>query len=388
MAGGTRSYEMARRLVAMGHEVHVITTWREPTKGTAWFEEQIDGINVHWLPVRYNNAMGFGARLWAFLRFAWRAARRAVTVGGDLVFATSTPLTIAIPGVLAARRLRVPMVFEVRDLWPDIPIALGVLKNPLVKYTARCLERFAYSNSKRIVALSDGMAAGIVATGYPQGHVTVIPNSCDLQLFQYDAIGAMRFRQSYPELGLGPIVLYPGAIGMVNGVSYLAYLARGVLHERPDVRFVVFGSGAEESQLLSVATDLEVLGVNFFLYPPLPKRELVDAFSAAAVVISLVIDKPVLYANSANKFFDALASGTAVAINYEGWQAKLLEQEGAGIALGSSPQDAVVPMLELLSSPERIRDCGKRARMLAESRFDRDKLALRLERVFLEAIEK
>src|SRR5690606_10279956 len=125
---------------------------------------------------------------------------------------TSTPLTIAIPGVLAARRLGVPMVFEVRDLWPDIPIALGVLKNPLAKYAARCLERFAYSNSKRIVALSDGMAAGIVATGYPPGRVTVIPNSCDLQLFQYDAAGAMRFRHRHPELGFGPIVLYPGTI--------------------------------------------------------------------------------------------------------------------------------------------------------------------------------
>lgn len=386
MSGGTRSYEMARRLVEWGHEVHVVTSWRKPTPHTGWFDDNIDGIHVHWLPVPYDNAMGFWLRLKAFFWFSVRAGQRATKLGGDIVFATSTPLTIALPGALAAWRLKVPMVFEVRDLWPDVPIAMGYLRNPITRKAAQWLERFAYARSSRVVALSDGMADGVVRAGYPREQVAVIPNSSDLALFARNNEGSKRFREAYPELGSGPVVLYPGTLGKANGVGYLAHLAHAVLPLRPDVRFVVFGEGAERALIEDTARSLGVLGKNYFLYAPLPKRELVDAFSAASVVVSLFIDEPALRANSANKFFDALASGTAVAINYQGWQKELLEETGAGIVLGPDPSAAAAPLRALLDAPQRLADCGSRARQLAEERFDRDKLARQLERVFLDAV--
>lgn len=388
MHGGTRSYEMARRLVEWGHEVHVVTSWRKPTPYTNWFDDNIDGIHIHWLPVPYDNAMGFWRRLQAFFGFALKAGQRATQLGADVVFATSTPLTVAIPGAMAALRLKVPMVFEVRDLWPDVPIAMGYLRNPVIKKSAQWLERFAYACSARVVALSEGMADGVVQTGYLRERVSVIPNSCDLMLFASSAEGAARFRDSNPELGEGPIVLYPGTIGKANGVTYLAHLAQGVIAHRPDVRFVVIGEGAESFLVEEAARNLGVLGVNFFQYPAMPKKALVDAFSAASVVVSLFIDEPALRANSANKFFDALASGTAVAINYQGWQKELLEETGAGIALGPDPVTAVVPLLDLLNSPQHLSECGARARKLAEERFDRDKLARQLERVLIDTVAK
>jgi len=386
MSGGTRSYEMARRLVQWGHEVHIVSSWRKPCEHTDWFEEIVDGIHVHWLPVPYDNAMGFSQRVLAFVRFALRAGQHAVALGGDVVFATSTPLTIALPGALAASRLKVPMVFEVRDLWPDVPIAMGFLRNPLSKAAARWLERFAYARSSRVVALSDGMADGVVQVGYPRERVSVIPNSADLDLFRHSKDGGQRFRERHPELEDGPIVLYPGTLGKANGVPYLAHVAKGMLTYRPDVRFVVIGEGAEADLVQNTAQKLGVLGVNFFQYPAMPKRALVDAFSAASVVISLFIDEPALRANSANKFFDALASGTAVAINYQGWQATLLEDFGAGIAIGPDPEAGVIPLLELLNSPQRLTECGRRARALAEQRFDRDQLARQVEHVLLDAV--
>lgn len=386
MSGGTRSYEMARRLVAWGHEVHIVTSWRKATQHADWFEENINGIHVHWLPVPYDNAMDFWQRVKAFFRFALKAGQRATKLGGDIVFATSTPLTIALPGALAAWRLKVPMVFEVRDLWPDVPIAMGYLRNPMIRKAAQWLERFAYARSSRVVALSEGMADGVVQAGYPRERVAVIPNSSDLELFAHNDEGSKRFREAYPELGSGPVVLYPGTLGKANGVGYLAHLAHAVLPLRPDVRFVVFGEGAERALIEDTARSLGVLGKNFFLYAPLPKRELLDAFSAADVVISLFIDEPALRANSANKFFDALASGTAVAINYQGWQKELLEETGAGIGLGPDPSAAAAPLLALLDAPQRLADCGSRARQLAEERFDRDKLARQLERVLLDAV--
>src|SRR5205823_13311940 len=128
MAGGSRSYEMARRLVAAGHDVHMVTSDRDAADAHAPWRHSVEaGIHVHWTPIAYDNRMSYGERMRAFLRFAWRAARKAVALRGDVVFATSTPLTIAIPAVYAARRLRVPMVFEVRDLWPEVPIAIGAI---------------------------------------------------------------------------------------------------------------------------------------------------------------------------------------------------------------------------------------------------------------------
>lgn len=386
MAGGTRSYEMARRLVDWGNEVHIVTSWRKPTRHTNWFHEEIDGIHVHWLPVPYENAMGFWQRIKAFFSFALKAGQRAIKLRGDIVFATSTPLTIALPGALSAWRLKVPMVFEVRDLWPEVPIAMGFLKNPVIKQAAHWLERFAYARSARVVALSGGMADGVVKTGYPRERVEVIPNSSDLTLFAVNEDGAARFRAAHPELGEGPIILYPGTLGKANGVAYLAHLAKEIITHRPDVRFVVIGEGAESEHVKESASHLGVLGVNFFQYPAMPKKTLIDAFSAASIVVSLFIDEPALHANSANKFFDALASGTAVAINYQGWQKELLEETGAGIAMGPDPTNAVVPLLGLLNSPVRLTECGIRARQLAEERFDRDKLARQLERLLQDTL--
>lgn len=386
MAGGTRSYEMARRLVDWGNEVHIVTSWRKPTPHTNWFHEEIDGIHVHWLPVPYDNAMGFWQRIKAFFSFALKAGQRAIKLRGDIIFATSTPLTIALPGAFSAWRLKVPMVFEVRDLWPEVPIAMGFLHNPVIKQAAQWLERFAYARSARVVALSGGMADGVVKTGYPRERVEVIPNSSDLTLFAVNEDGAVRFRAAHPELGEGPIILYPGTLGKANGVTYLAHLAKKIIAHRPDVRFIVIGEGAEADHVKETANHLGVLGVNFFQYPAMPKKTLVDAFSAASIVVSLFIDEPALQANSANKFFDALASGTAVAINYQGWQRELLEETGAGISMGSDPSNAVAPLLGLLNSPERLIKCGIRARQLAEERFDRDKLALQLERLLQDTL--
>ena len=135
MAGGTRSYEMARILTSKGHEIHMITSFREPIKTRTPFTTVEEGINVHWIPVAYDNKMGFYRRIVAFLRFAYFATRRVMQLN-VILFCISTPLTIAIPAIYGAIRQRVPMVFEVRDLWPELPIAIGALKNPLAKFLA------------------------------------------------------------------------------------------------------------------------------------------------------------------------------------------------------------------------------------------------------------
>jgi len=387
MPGGTRSYEMAKRLVASGHEVHMITSFREESETQDWFQTIEDGINVHWLPVFYSNKLSYTQRIKAFFAFAFASARKAASLPADIIFATSTPLTIAIPGVYASRRQKIPMVFEVRDLWPDLPIAIGALRNPLLKFAAKKLERFAYRNAQRIIALSPGMTAGVEATGYPAKLISTIPNSCDLDLFTPDKEKGKRFRQEHPELGAGPIVLYPGTLGKVNGVGYLAELAAKVYTLRPDCRFVIVGAGLEWANVKQLATKLGVLEKNFFMYEQVPKQKLAEVFCAASLVVSVVIDLPELEANSANKFFDGLASGTAVAINHGGWQADLIDKYRVGLCLSRDVDVAAQSLVNFLNDDEKVIHCGLNARGLAESQFSRDALAKNMENVLREAVD-
>jgi len=382
MSGSTRSYEMARRLVAIGHQVNMVTSWREDNGSRNWFETEEAGIRVHWLPVPYSNNMSYKERIRAFLRFAWGAAHKAASLPADVVFASSTPLTIALPGAYAAKRRNTIMVFEVRDLWPELPIAIGALKNPLMRAGARWLERFAYSRSEHLVALSPGIKAGVIASGFPADRVSVIPNSSDLEFFDPDAADPTAFRNAHPEIGDGFLVVYTGTMGRINGVAYLARIAATAMEMGSKLTFLAVGRGQEESKIRAEAKRLGVYGNNFFLYPPSPKREMPNILACADVALSLFINLKPMWANSANKFFDALASGTPVAINYGGWQAELLKGSGAGLVL--PPEDAVEAARQLekfIMNREMLAVAGQKARKLAEEHFDREKLAAKLEGV-------
>jgi glycosyltransferase involved in cell wall biosynthesis len=217
--GGTRSFEVGRRLVREGHEVHVLTTDIGADKSAVkWRHTRDEGIDVHRLPVPYSNKMSYARRIRAFVEFAVAAAAKATTIRADLVLATSTPLTVAVPGVIAAKLRRVPFVFEVRDLWPEVPIEMGALRNPVARRLAGALATFAYRNANEIVALSPGMAAGVLER-YPKARTTVIPNACDLDLFTVDPWPAQRLRAAHDWLQDRPLVVYTGSLGAVNGIE-------------------------------------------------------------------------------------------------------------------------------------------------------------------------
>jgi glycosyltransferase involved in cell wall biosynthesis len=388
MSGGTRSYEMARRLVAKGHEVNMITSWREDGGRKGWFETNEAGIRVNWLPVQYSNQMSYAERIKSFFRFAFVASNKAASLPADVIFATSTPLTIAFPGAYASLRKRVPMVFEVRDLWPELPIAMGALPNPVLRFGAKWLEKFAYGRSARVVALSPGMKEGVVRAGFPSERISVIPNSADLDLFDPTLSDFSSFRSGHPEIGDSPLIVYTGTMGRANGVDYLVRIAASSRSQGSPLQFVVVGQGSEEKKISAMAKELGVLGENFFMYPAVPKDKVPEIFAAADVTLSLMIDLKELWNNSANKFFDSLASGTPIAINYQGWQAELLEETRAGLVLPpNDSEEAARRLADFVVDAQRLQEGGKAARRLAEERFSRDMLCDQLEQVLLSAVE-
>lgn len=390
MAGGTRSYEMARRLVAWGHEVHMITTDRDGLfpQGQKWHETEEAGIHVHWTPIPYSNAMSYNERIRAFFAFSWRAARKAVAIGGDIVFATSTPLTIALPGVYASKRLKVPMVFEVRDLWPEVPIALGVLKNPLVIAAARWLERFAYRNSAHIVALAPGMKKHVAAKGYPEDKITVIPNGADIDFFDVSPSEGRMIREKYDWIGSRILIVSCGTLGSVNGIESLINIAEEVRRANTEIRFVVIGSGKEEGKLRNIAASKGLLGSSVFVMGSMPKIEIPKWLSAADACAIFYDGPEIVWKDSVpNKFFDCLAAGKPFISNVCGWSQSLAEERGAGVIVDSrNPKESAKSILRFLFDRNKIEKAKSSSEELAKTIFERSSLAKRLETTLIDCV--
>lgn len=376
MPGGTRAFEQARRLAASGHDVHVLTSdTRAHRPSASWRTTVESDIRVHWLPAPYANTMSYRRRIWAFLQFAICAAVKARRLRGDIVFASSTPLTVAVPGLVGCGLRRARFVFEVRDLWPEVPIAMGALRHPVARWLAFALAKAAYRRADHIVALSPGMAEGVRAHGVPAERISVVPNASDLDLFVPDAEAVRAFRGARPWLGGRPLVVYVGTFGRVNGIDYLVHLAAEVANTAPEVRFLLVGEGAELPGVTRLASQLGVLDTNLFIEPSVPKEDVPTILGAATVATSTTVDVPALAANSANKFFDALAAGRPQAINYGGWQAAILRESGAGIVL--DPHDIALAAKELTArvhDQEWLSRASGAAIELAVDRFARDRL--------------
>jgi glycosyltransferase involved in cell wall biosynthesis len=383
MPGGTRSYEWARRLVQRGHEVHVVTTDTQAARGSrGWRTSEVEGVTVHWLPVPYSNAQSYARRLWAFVRFALWSSAKVVALRPEVVLATSTPLTVAVPGIVGSRVRRVPFVFEVRDLWPELPIQVGALRDPVSKALARALARTAYRSARHVVALSPGMAAGVRGYGVPAERVTVVPNASDLELFSGGRAEGERLRAAEPWLGDRPLVVYAGTFGVANEVEWLVRLADAVRPLDPEVRFLLLGDGRQVPAVRELADRLGLLDRSVVVRDPVPKAEMPGILAAADVAASVFAPLPGMADNSANKFFDALAAGRPVLLNYGGWQAELVREHGAGLVLDRDDlPGSARALVALLRDRAELAATGKAARTLAEQRFSRDALFEVFERV-------
>jgi glycosyltransferase involved in cell wall biosynthesis len=389
MSGGTRSFEMARRMVAAGHEVHIITSSRKSDSSiSGWVCTLESGINVHWLVIPYSNNFNFLKRIKAFLNFAFAALSRALELKGDIVFATSTPLTVAIPAVFASRKLEIPMIFEVRDLWPEMPIAMKAIRSwPLIEL-AKGLERWAYRNSSVVIALSPGMKDGVVKTGYPADRVVVIPNGSDNSEFNDKSLTSNNFRAMRPWLGDRPFIVYAGTFGEVNGVDYAVSLASHLKRIESDICILLVGEGRKKEKVIDLAVEAGVYEDNLFIEPSMSKKNIPELLFAATMGCNFVIDLPEARANSANKFFDTLAAGRPVFVNHGGWMHAIVQKHKCGITAWNKPiSEVALELNKFINDEEALSSSRRAARVLAEKYFDRDVLAKKLLIVF-ESVEK
>jgi len=384
---------MARRLVNDGFKVTVITSSAFLDEiydfHAGWNRLSIDGIDLWVLSLPYSNQKSFFKRIIVFLSFSVRCTFKSLSIKSDVVFATSTPLTIAIPGVIYSKLRRIPLVFEVRDLWPELPIAVGAIKNPIIIFLAKALEKIAYNNARKVVCLSVDMANGVAMKGKPVNEIVTIPNSCDIELFDVHPNIGKDFRATNLPFSIGnKLVVYTGTFGKINNLSYLVNLAKASLEYGYKITYCAIGTGMEKDLITELANNLGVLNVNLYLLEPVPKIEVVAILSAADMALSLFGPVPEMWANSANKMFDALAASTPIGINYHGWQFDLLMNKHIGVYLHHEDHEiAAFELNKFLNDKVRYKEAKNQAFLLAKNEFSRDNLYLKFKESIVKVVQ-
>jgi glycosyltransferase involved in cell wall biosynthesis len=332
----------------------------------------VDGIEIVEFELNYSNRDGLLKRTGTFLKFASRSARLALSANYDLVFATSTPLTAGIPGIVARWVRGKHFVFEVRDLWPELPRAMGVIRNPAVLMAMAWLEWLSYHSARKLIGLSPGIVAGITRRGIDGGDVALIPNGCDLGIFASAVASWRPAGVSADDL----MAVFAGTHGVANGLDAVLDAARELKRRgERGIKLVLIGDGGLKADLMARAQQESLDAVVFCA--PVNKARLAALLSSADLGLQLLANVPAFYyGTSPNKFFDYIAAGLPTLINYPGWLADLVAENSCGIAVApDNPAAFADALVHAAAHRAELRTMGSRSLELAQSRFSRAKLA-------------
>lgn len=390
IGGATRSYEFAKKLLDRGHRVTIVCGETAKlnlpaTSQKGVYRGNVDGIDVMQINIPYSNSDGIAKRAWIFVKFAWKGIQIALREEYDLLFATSTPLTAGIPGIWMKwfSRKKRKFVFEVRDLWPELPKALG-MKNPFLLWGMSVLEKWSYRKADACIGLSPGICEGIRKRSQTDKPIEMIPNGCDLDIFQP---GNRENLQLNGIAKTDTVAVFTGAHGIANGLDAVLDMAVELKRlNRNDIKIVFIGDGKVKPPIVERAKRERLDNCIFF--DPVPKTQLKDIVSSADIGLMVLKNVPAFYyGTSPNKFFDYIASGLPVVNNYPGWLADMIQENHCGeVVPPDQPELFAQALIKLADNPELCKQYGLNARQLAEKEFSRDDLANRfvdfLEEVF------
>jgi glycosyltransferase involved in cell wall biosynthesis len=334
--------------------------------------EWLDGIRVlrNWLYAVPNR--GVGKRGLNHVSFMVTSLLLGLPRLGhvDVVLASSPTLFSAASAWYMARLRRVPFVLEVRDLWPEAFVEIGVMREGPVVRTLTRLARFLYRRAARVVVVTEAFADRLAAQGIPRGKLAVISNGADTDLFSPAVDGAA----ARVALGLdgGFVVAYVGSHGLSHGLGAVLEAAA----RQPDVTYLLVGDGADRDHLVA-ERDRRGLG-NVRMIPSVPKVDVPGLYAAADVCLVPLRDIPIFETFVPSKLFEALAAGRPVVGAVRGEALAILERSGG--ALIAEPEDgsSIAAAVDRLRADPKLRaELGRRGRAFVEQHFDRNALAAR-----------
>ncbi|AHJ95990.1 glycosyltransferase family 4 protein [Hymenobacter swuensis] len=375
----SRHYSLLTQL-AKTHRITLITTrtWEQQrlTREFPWVPE---GVEMRAAAVPYDNRMGVARRALSFGQYAAYALREGLRIDKpDVIWGISTPLTAAWAAAQVARWRRVPWVFEVQDLWPSFPIAMGAVPNRLAQRSLYALERGLYQSAQHILPLSPDMTEYVRQSGIPAEKLTTVLNGTDLDLAaQATDVAVEELRRQW-ELQGCRVVLYAGTFGRANDIPLLIDAAVQLAPMCPEVVWLFMGHGFYDVLLEQAALRYSFIRV----VPPQPRHAVFTWFKLADVSVASFLGLPVLDANSPAKFYDSLAVGTPVIVTNPGWTKRLVEQQQCGWYSPASDATALAKKLaHLFQVPEELRAAGARGQQVASTDFDRQQIGRTVQQI-------
>ena len=388
---GTRSYEMSKKLVVNGHKVTIVcgsyagghTGIQQPFNGGVR-KGTVENIDIIEFDLAYSNSTGFAMRAWFFLLFALRAIHVALFTKADLIFATSTPLTAGIPGIVARWIKGMPFVFEVRDLWPELPREMKVITNPAILAMMSFLEWASYKSAHRLIGLSPGIVEGIKRHNISSDKIALIPNGCDLDVFDGS-------KNTWRPEGVNPddlMAVFTGTHGRANGLDAVLDTARILQgQEHNNIKFVLIGQGKLKPELQKRAKKESLNNIIFL--DPVSKVELAKLMAGADIGMQILANIPAFYyGTSPNKFFDYLSASLPIITNYPGWVADLITENKCGYAVPPETPELFARALCEARDNNDLKVMGANARKIAKSEFSRDKLSTKFSSWLEETVDQ
>lgn len=387
-----RIVSIARGLVEAGHDVHVITEKPNYPTGIIWpeyrqglfIDRKHDQIPVTYVWIWEDRAKRFLTRIRFYISFVvlavWAAAR--IKFRFDIVLASSPPLFVGIAGWVASRMKRARFVFDVRDLWPDVAVAMGELKHERAVRLAKAMERLVYRKAHGITAVTQSFCDDIAITAGENKAVVRIMNGTVPELYRSDRSKS----ECREKLGLPNcfIVTFAGNMGLAQGLDHVLGAAEILLDVSPDACILLVGDGVARQRLIDESTRRRLHNVRFVAR--VTQDEAACYMAASDSLLVPLAQHEIFRKFIPSKLFDSMACGRPVLLSVDGESLAILDEAGAGIYYPAEDGRALAnAILELKTDPRRGEAMGLRGARYAAEHFSRSTEALKMAH-FLEAV--
>ena len=383
----TRAHEMARGLVKAGHHVTMIAEFPNHPggiippeyRGKLWQRDTLDGIKIIRVWVKASPVKNFRNRIAFYISYMLMAAFAGLFLARgkfDAIYATSPPLFVGGAALLISYLRRLPLFFEVRDLWPQSAVALGELRNPRTIKIAERLETACYHRAEKIVVVTQSMLETLRARDLSPKKLILIPNGANADFFQFQPEAGQHQRQLL-QLTDKFIVLYAGIHGIAQGLETVLEAAN-ILSGYPDIHFLFVGEGPVKQQMMTIARENNLTNITF--HSEVPRQQMPALLSAADVALVPLRRLPLFKGALPSKMFDAWACECPTIVSVDGEARRVLEESHAGIFIEpENPKALAEAILQLKENPVLRRQMGQNGRRAVIEKYSRQKQAEQLE---------
>jgi glycosyltransferase involved in cell wall biosynthesis len=372
----TRIYELSRRWKEYGSEITIITAPYDKSDiqtNKLIDHQNIEGINVIIINFKDSNRDSKAKRVFKSICFAIFASYYSIITKADVVLASSGPITVAIPGIIKKYFSKIPLVFEMRDLWPEGIIEFGIVKNKHFIKILKKFELFIYDQSNLIVTASPGQSDFIKNKIHPKIPLT-ISNACDITIFK----NRNQSNNIPNSIRYKPFFIHIGSMGLIHSCNEIVQAARWLKDQGHEDKLNIcfIGEGADKSWLKAFCVEHDLNSVYFF--DQLPKTELSSWLQLCTATLFTTVDNEVQKTSSPNKIFDSFAAGKGIIQNSSGWISGLINKHNCGINVEYQNPSSFGEALLMLSNDKNLaKYYGENAFKLAEGIYSRDYLAMK-----------